>query len=229
MACSLRRASPCITIAEFRLRPMAFRSYDPSMERLARAALICAAFAFGFAATPSIAQTAPDQSAQQPTSVPPAPPPERQTSPSVPPPFPPMPTREPRHRFVDMGGHHRSSANHRATRTRHSTSEAHHRSTKTGRRAKSSRHEAAHGRHHRATEHRATAPAMSKKAIRQCHGMTYRQLLRHKNCAALLQSELGASEHSKHRSKKHTAASKRHKSASNHDKRHKASARHRKR
>jgi hypothetical protein len=70
---------------------------------------------------------------------------------------------------------------------------------------------------------------MSKKAIRQCHGMTYRQLLRHKNCAALLQSELGASEHSKHRSKKHTAASKRHKSASNHDKRHKASARHRKR
>jgi hypothetical protein len=68
---------------------------------------------------------------------------------------------------------------------------------------------------------------MSKKAVRRCHGMSYRQLLRHKDCAALLQRELRAAAHAKHRSGHHKAT-KRHKTTHHHSTRH-TSARHRRR
>ena len=185
---------------------------------LHRTVLICAAVAFAAFATPLTAQqTTPDQpppTQQTPTSVPPAPPPDRQVTPATPPPFPPMPSRAPRHRFVDMGEHHRSPAHHRTTRSTH--------------RAK---HAATHSRHHATSRRRGhahrVAPAMSKKAIRRCHGMSYRQLLRHKDCAALLQRELSAAAHSKHRSGHHKAT-KRHKTIRHHSTRH-TSARHRRR
>jgi hypothetical protein len=70
---------------------------------------------------------------------------------------------------------------------------------------------------------------MSKKAIRRCHGMTYRELLRHKDCALLLQRELNATTHSKHRSAKHKSTAARHKSVRHHETKHKVSSRHHRR
>ena len=189
-----------------------------------RALMICAATLFGALASPSGAQqTVPDQppsTQQTPTSVPPAPPPERQTSPATPPPFPPMPSRAPRHRWVDMGEHHSSRARHRTTHVSHRTTHVSHR-TKTARRS-------VHGRHS-AHAHHTAAPSLSKKAIRRCHGMTYRQLLRHKDCASLLQSELNAAAHSKHHSRKHKASVTRHKTARKHEAKHKPATRHHRR
>jgi len=182
------------------------------MKRLGHAALICAAFALGILASPLPAQTAPDQASQQPTSVPPAPPPDRQASPSVPPPFPPMPAREPRHRFVDIAGHHKSQAHHQMTHVRDRTTHAGHHAT--------------HGRHRSTHRHQNAAPSLSKKAIRRCHGMSYRQLLRHKDCAALLQSELSASANAKRHSRNHKAAGRRDKAVCRHAIRHNKSLRH---
>ena len=177
-----------------------------------RALLIFAAMLFATVGSSSVAQqTAPDQppsTQQTPTSVPPGPPPDRQTSPSTPPPFPPMPSRAPRHRWVDMGEHHSSRAHHRTTHVTHKSSPRHHRTTKSRRSDRS--HRSTHA-HHKAT------PSMSKKEIRRCHSMTYHQLLRHKDCAALLQTELNAAHHAKHKT-----AARRHKAGDKHQARQKA-------
>ena len=174
-----------------------------------RAALICAAIAFGTSTSALTAQqTSPEQAAKQSsTNAPPAPPTDMQTAPGVPPPFPPMPSRAPSHRWVDMGDHHRSHQHHRSTarvshregNARQQASHSHHRAT-SNRTAKS---------HHRASHHRA-GPTLSKKTIRRCHKMTYHQLLQHKDCAQLLQSELRAAAHSKHRSANRKSAAKHH-------------------
>jgi len=205
--------------------------YHRRMEPFVRRAfLVCAAAVLGILASPLTAQqTIPDQ--QTTPSVPPAPPPDRQTSPSVPPPFPPMPAREPRHRFVDMGDHRTSHAHHRTTKASHRTTSSKHRATSkqrpTSKHGATHEHGRASTRHRVTSRHHAVAPSMSKKAIRQCHSMSYRQLLRHKNCAALLQSELNAASHAKHRSGKHKTSAKRHKTVSRHETRRSTTVRHR--
>ena len=147
--------------------------------------------------------------AQQ-TSVPPAPPPDMQSRSSVPPPFPPMPSREPRHRFVDMGDHRSSHSSHRALRSsRHSAKSTHH-SVKASRHStrhsgKPTRHET-HRKHTAKHSRHVAAPKMSKTAIRKCHGMSYRQLLKHSRCVDLLQRELKSQSRSKHRSHTRKAA-----------------------
>lgn len=96
-----------------------------------RAALICAALAFGIFAFPLAAQqTTPDQTlppAQETApEVPPAPL-EPQTAPEAPPPFAPMPQARPTHRWVDVNGRRASHA-HRSAR------HAHHHATRPSRR-----------------------------------------------------------------------------------------------
>jgi hypothetical protein len=186
------------------------------MNALLRLAAICSALSLATLAAPSQAQQSP--------SVPPAPPPDVQSSPSVPPPFPPMPTREPRHRFVDMGDH-RSSARHRTTRTSHHATHSSRHSTRHSTKSKGHETHARHGSKH--SRHEA-APALSKKQIRQCHGMSYRQLLKHSNCAALLQRELKSESHSKRHSHSSKAV-KRKKSEHHRTTSRKASTRHHKR
>jgi type IV secretory pathway VirB10-like protein len=172
------------------------------MNALHRLVGICSALSLGILATSVHAQQ---------TSVPPAPPPDMQSSPSVPPPFPPMPTREPSHRHVDMGEHHRSShSSHRSTRSSHHTISKSHHTTRHSR--KSERHEA-HARHGKKSHHEA-APTLSKKQKRQCKKMSYSQLLKHSSCAALLQSELKSESHPKHRS--HSGKSAKHKKNEHH-------------
>jgi hypothetical protein len=68
---------------------------------------------------------------------------------------------------------------------------------------------------------------MSKKQKRQCKKMTYSQLLKHSNCAALLQSELKGESHSKHRSHTHKGAKSK-KSEHHRATTHKSSVRHHK-
>ena len=93
---------------------------------MGRIGIVCTAVALAIFASPASAQQAtPDQppveQKEQP-SIPPAPPPDRQASPKSPPPFPPMPSRAPRHRFVDMGGHsgrHHSLSSSRRGATMH--------------------------------------------------------------------------------------------------------------
>lgn len=182
---------------------------------------ICSALSLGILATSVHAQQ---------TSVPPAPPPDMQSSPSVPPPFPPMPTREPRHRFVDMGGHS-SSAHHRTSKTSHrASSKSHHTTSKnhhTTRHSKKTEHHESHALHGKKSHHE-VAPKLSSKQKRQCKKMSYSQLLKHSNCAALLQSELKSESHSKHRS--HASKPAKHKKAERHHaSSHKASVKHHRR
>lgn len=172
-----------------------------------RVALICAAIAFGTSNSALNAQqTSPEQAAKQSSSnAAPATPPDMQTAPGVPPPFPPMPSRAPSHRWVDMSNHHQSQTHRRSTaRVSHRKGNA--------RQAGHSHHRAASnrgGKSHHHPSHRAR-PALSKKAIRRCHKMTYHQLLEHRDCAQLLQSELKAVAHSKHRSADRKSAAKHH-------------------
>jgi hypothetical protein len=130
-----------------------------------------------------------------------------------------MPSRAPSHRWVDMGDHHRSQTHRRSTAH---VSKAHvsHRTSKATKRTASSHHRTAPHRtsksRHAAVHHKAS-PALSKKAIRRCHSMTYRQLLRHKDCAQLLQTEIKSAAHPKHRlASRKSAARNHHKTATKH-------------
>jgi hypothetical protein len=161
----------------------------------------CAVLAFGLFASPLSAQQQvgpgePAPQTQQPTpeAVPPAPPPELETLPP-PPPFPPMPSARPRHRWVDMGDRHRSRAHRHARPTRHHATRTHHRRS-------SAHHRPAHKARH--------AMHFSKRTIRTCHRMTYRQILRHGSCRALMKQELAATAHRRHHAR-HKASAHRHK------------------
>ena len=122
-----------------------------------------------------------------------------------PPPFPPMPST--RHRWVDVGDRHSSRAHHAAA-THHTAASSHHKPT----RAKT--HAAKHSAKHKA---KAAAPQhFSKRTVRQCHGMSYREIMHHSSCRALMSQELAAS--SEHHRTKHHAARKtaKHHSAKRH-------------
>jgi hypothetical protein len=165
--------------------------------------LACATLAFGMLASPLGAQQAPGGSAsptEQPTAdtMPPAPPPQAEQLPP-PPPFPPMPSSRPSHRWVDTGNHHASRAHHRA-RTAHAPARrTHHRRTHASRRAAHNARAAMH---------------FSKKTIRSCHGMSYRQIMRRSSCRALMKQELAAPAH-RHRAIHHKASA-HHKTARHH-------------
>lgn len=147
--------------------------------RLASIALI-----LGVVAVPGSAQQSPDQ-AQPSTYVPPAPPP-----------FPPMPNSRPSHRWVDSSGHHSSRPQHHATKAKHHTAKPSKHSTKSRHETTKSRRHKAGSRHHGEKAH-ATKVHLSPRTIRKCHGMDYRQIMKHKYCRALMKQEI-SSEDSKH-------------------------------
>jgi len=133
-------------------------------------ALACAAAALSLFASPLTAQEAvpPAPPPDSTPAVPPAPPPDRQVTPGGPPPFLPMPKRPPQHRWVDMGGHHRTST------TRHRTvSRAHHKKTK-------------------AARHRLTR---TEKDIRYCDSLSHRKAMHNHVCAKLMKQRAKAKAH----------------------------------
>ena len=158
-----------------------------------RIVLACAAIALGLVGSPSEAQQA------QPGDVnSPAPPVQESTPPAPeayqlppPPPFPPMPSKRPSHRWVDMGDHH-AKRTHRASKPRH------HQAARSHHKVKSS--------HHRRSAARPAKVHLSRKTIRQCHAMGYRQIMRHKNCRMLMKQEIAAAD-KKHASKARKAKS----------------------
>ena len=147
--------------------------------------LVCA-LAIGLFAWPLAAQQTPPEQAPPPNqqtgpnepaspglqSMPETPEPQAAPMPA-PPPFPPMPRARPSHRWVNVGSvHHASHARRHTTR-------AHHRSTRASRRHR-------HAAVHRAPQH------FSARTIRQCHRMSYRQIMRHDSCRTLMRRDLAA-------------------------------------
>jgi hypothetical protein len=166
------------------------------MQRLAL--LACAAFAVGaFCSSPVGAQQTPREQlpvpVQQPTSEEVPPPPAPQAEP-VPPPFPPMPRARPSHRWVDTGNHH-------SRRSHPRTARAHHRRT--------------HNSHRR---HKPVPTAhFARRTVRSCHGMTYRQIMRHGSCRSLMRQELAAAAHRhRHATHRHRSSGHRHRARRGH-------------
>jgi hypothetical protein len=162
-----------------------------------------AAFALGLLGSPLAAQEM-------------APPPSAAGQLPPPPPFPPMPSSKPSHRTVNLGGHP-SSRSHATKSTAHNSRPAKHqvRSTKhrveTSKRAQASKRAHSSKRAVHSSAHQDKPLHFSKKTIRQCHGMTYSQIMRHSSCQALMKQELAAAPAAKHRtshkaSAKHKAA-----------------------
>ena len=120
-----------------------------------------------------------------------------QTQPEVelPPPFIP-PAPPPPRRHYRAATHHHAATHHRRSAQRHPTPRRH----------VAARRHAAHA-HHRAMH-------LSKRTIRQCHSLSYRQIMRHKYCRALMRQELEAAEH------RHRHASHRHRSTHHHSSTH---------
>ena len=156
---------------------------------LQRVAFACAAFML--LASPAAAQqTVPGQSAPaQTSSDQTAPVQAPQTDSQLPPPFvPPPPAR--------FYGDRPSRTHHHAATHR-----------KAARRA-TGRYHAAAPRHKTRKSH-ATAHA-SKRVIRQCHKMTYNEIIRHSSCRALMKRELETPERAHRHAPKHHRASTRH-------------------
>ena len=173
------------------------------------AALLCIAMAAALAAAPLGArQIVPDGQAapEQPAPPPPAselPPPVPPTSSEPLPPFPHYPARAPREHNPNYrhGGHvsRHASPHHRAT-TRHH--------------AKARRH----GKSHHAKSHHAARQYFSKRTVRQCHGMTYKQIMRHKYCRTMMEQDLAATK--RHRHQAHHRATSHHHRDRHHSSRH---------
>ena len=155
-----------------------------------RIVLVCAALSFGILACPAAAQqsnsTQPSQAttqstpgdAQQPSAAP------------LPPPFPPMPSARPSHRWVDVGGH-------RTARSHHDTVRGHHEAARSSHHATTARNRRAHAHQSRKHE-REPAVQLSRREIRQCHKLSYRELMRNSSCRDLMRQELGAADHARH-------------------------------
>lgn len=154
--------------------------------------LACAALALALFAAPVAAQ-------QQPA--PPQPVAPEQPSPPatepVPPPFPPMPSARPSHRWVDMGAG-RSARHHRSTASRpHRTAARHH--------ARHGNRDTTKASHHRSRASHHEAVHASKRTTRMCHDMTYKQIMRHSTCRALMRQDLESSGHRHHGQSRHRA------------------------
>jgi hypothetical protein len=170
-----------------------------------RVVLVCAALSLNVFAAPVAAQQAVPSAAAAPAEqAPPAPEPY---SLPPPPPFPPMPKTDPHHRWVDTGGHRSSGKRHHTAQTHHRAATAHHSKAK--------------GHHSKARARRSTAhqPAvhLSRRTIRQCHAMNYKQIMKHGNCRALMRQELAAADHHRRTTAhKHKAKTARHHSTKRH-------------
>jgi type IV secretory pathway VirB10-like protein len=157
--------------------------------------LACAALAFGMFASPLRAQQTPPGEPAPPTQQVAQPMPEQVQPPPVPeaeplpppPPIPPMPKARPSHRWVDIGDYYGRRSHHHARRPSHHRARTHHRRTHA----------------HRRPAHKASrALHFSRRTVRSCHGMTYRQIMRHSSCRALMRQELAAAAH-RHRHSAH--------------------------
>lgn len=134
---------------------------------------------------PVPAQAAPDQ------TVPP--PPASQPGSELPPPFiPPPPARA----YDD----YRPRSHHHARVHRHARSHHHARAHRRG-----IAHARVVHRHHRARH-------ISMRASRRCHRMSYRQIIRHSICSALIKRDLQAAEHRHVRVSRHHRFSHHHRS-----------------
>jgi hypothetical protein len=172
-------------------------------------AFACAALAFAIFASPAVAQQTPPEQQPPPTSqpVPEAPPPQQ----AVPPPLPPMPSSRPSHRWVDVGGHHTASSRHHAATSHRQATKKHNAKDK---------HHAKHVTEKHHATHKHSAPHLSKRTIRQCHSMTYKQIMKHSNCRDLMSHEIETAEQ-KHRHASHHKGKAHHNSkAHNHSKAH---------
>lgn len=166
---------------------------QPTGEKIMRrAALMWIALATAAVASPLAAQqTVPHEQAS-----PSQPAPSPQTSTELPPPFPHYPARAPREHDPNYHG----PTHLRQHRASHHAGKMHH-----------------HGNiHHQSkTHHQTTHEHFSKRTIRQCHAMTYRQIMRHRNCRVMMKQELEASEHRRDHAHRHGSVS-HHSSASHH-------------
>jgi hypothetical protein len=150
-----------------------------------RATLVCIAIAAALAASPLGArQIVPDGQAAP--ELPAAPPPTSELPPPVPPtsseplpPFPHYPARAPRE--------HNPNYRRSAHASRHAS--PHHRATRHQHHAK--------GRHH-GKSHRAARQYFSKRTVRQCHRMTYKQIMRHKYCRTMMEQDLASTKQHRH-------------------------------
>jgi hypothetical protein len=145
-------------------------------------------------------QTTPDGQAapqQPPTDL--APPVPRSST-ELPPPFPHYPARKPRehdpnyhpgkHRAAHAQSSHRSKATHHVVKAHHQ--------------AKTS--------HRAAPQRQAKRQYFSKRTIRQCRAMSYKQIMAHRYCRTMMKQELAAqpTHHAQHRKAAHSSESRRH-------------------
>lgn len=133
------------------------------------------------AASPTAAQQrTPDQTAPQQLA-----PPVPRSSTELPPPFPHYPKTAPRehdpnyHRPTHKAPHAQSARRGKASHV-----------VKAGHHAKADRHSKADRHAKAAANHKPKRQYFSKRTIRQCHGMTYQQIMAHKNCRTMMQQEL---------------------------------------
>ena len=195
-----------------------------------RAGLFCTALAWALFSAPVTAQQSPPEQASSPTQQTGPNEPESPTQQSMPeatppapepPPFPPMTKARPSHRHVDLGEHHTRRASHVTATVHHRTTRKHHDATRARKKTRGHREGT---RAHKRTRAEEQVAHLSRNAIRRCHNMDYRQIMRSSSCRALMKQELGASERSHGHSTNRHKATKRHHSAAKH--RHATTRRH---
>lgn len=193
-----------------------FAERGEKVEKMMRQiALLCAAISMGIFVSPASAQQTPPEQAAPPAqqtapnepaspstqSMPEGaqPPSTSQEEPAPPPPFPPMPRARPTHRWVDVGGEHRSRKHHQSARSKRQSTRSHHQ--------------------HSAKRSRTAQPTskMSSRMTRRCLGMSVRQAMKKSTCRSLMRDNLHASEARRHPSAHRHNAARHHASARRHN------------
>jgi hypothetical protein len=162
--------------------------------------LACIALAIALTGSPLAAQQS------VPSEPPPAselPPPVPQRATELPPPFPHYPARAPR----EHDPNYRKSTHAKRSASTHQA-KSHHRST-THHKAKT--HHASRTHHKGKTKHHASRMYFSKKTIRQCHAMSYRQIMAHKYCRVMMEQDLDKAGKPKRRASTHHRSTRHHK------------------
>ena len=178
-------------------------------------ALFCSAFAISVLAGPVAAQQSTPEQQPAATEQP------QQTQPPPLPPFPSMPHHAVRstnqatpHEHYPGGSDHHGSPSAKHHAGRHQPTRDHHHATQ-------------HARSDHATQHNHAAQ-LSKRTIRQCHQMTYKQIMGHPNCRSLMMQDLETHEHrqasKRHKTKHHET---KHHETKQHSTKHHASTHHR--
>jgi histone H1/5 len=172
-----------------------------------RIVLAWAALALGLSGSPVAAQQAhggptSDISTRYLQSVPPAPPPPRKVVSK------PRPTKAATHSTRTSP---KAKTAHKAASKRQTASAKRHQAASKHKPA-SSKRQAVKSKRKQASKSTASArPAklnLSARTIRQCHGMSYSQIMGHRNCRALMKQELAAADAKHSAAKKKTIAKK---------------------